>query len=95
MSMMYPTLNSKGISCFPKAKHGAVAGLILFFTAVSAAGIAPLMAYVADSFGGDMRYGFILATALAGLLFIGMIYNFIKDPAASALKKANETEYNL
>ncbi len=95
MSMMYPTLNSKGISCFPKAKHGAVAGLILFFTAVSAAAIAPLMGFVADSFGGDMRYGFILATGLAGLLFIGMIYNYLKDPAAKALQHANLTEYDL
>lgn len=95
MSMMYPTLNSKGISCFPKTQHGAVAGLILFFTAVSAAAIAPLMGYVADSFGGDMRYGFILATVLAGLLFLGMIYNFFKDPAAHALQQANVTEYDL
>ena len=95
MSMMYPTLNSKGISCFPKAKHGAVAGLILFFTAVSAAAIAPLMGFVADSFGGDMRYGFILATGLAGLLFIGMIYNYLRDPAAKALQHANLTEYDL
>ena len=28
MSMIYPTLNSKGISCFPKVEHGAVAGVI-------------------------------------------------------------------
>jgi len=69
--------------------------LILFFTAVSAAAIAPLMGFVADSFGGDMRYGFILATALAGLLFFGMIYNHLKNPAASALQHANITEYNL
>ncbi len=95
MSMMYPTLNSKGISCFPKTRHGAVAGLILFFTAVSAAAIAPLMGFVADSFGGDMRYGFILTTGLAGLLFIGMIYNYLKDPAATALAQANQTEYDL
>jgi MFS transporter, DHA1 family, quinolone resistance protein len=36
MSVMYPTLNSKGISCFEKSEHGAAAGVILFFTAVSA-----------------------------------------------------------
>ena len=33
---MYPTINSKGISCVPKAEHGAAAGVILFFTCVSA-----------------------------------------------------------
>ena len=31
MSVIYPTLNSKGISCFPKHKHGGAAGVILFF----------------------------------------------------------------
>ena len=36
MSMIYPTLNSKGISCFPKTEHGAIAGVILFFTAAAA-----------------------------------------------------------
>ena len=29
VSVMYPTMNSKGISCFPKSQHGAVAGVIL------------------------------------------------------------------
>lgn len=37
MSVIYPTINSKGISCFPKSEHGAVSGVILFFTCVSAA----------------------------------------------------------
>ena len=32
MSVIYPTVNSKGISCFRKTEHGAVAGVILFFT---------------------------------------------------------------
>jgi fucose permease len=36
MSVIYPTLNSKGISCLPKSDHGAGAGVILFFTCVSA-----------------------------------------------------------
>ena len=36
MSVIYPTINSKGISCLPKSEHGAAAGVILFFTCVSA-----------------------------------------------------------
>ena len=36
MSVLYPTINSKGISCFRKPEHGAVAGVILFFTCLSA-----------------------------------------------------------
>ena len=94
MSMIYPTLNSKGISCFPKHEHGAVAGLILFFTAASAAFGPLLMAYVADAWGGgDMRIGFILATGFAGLLFISAVWNLVKDPAAAALAATNDTEY--
>ena len=30
MSVIYPTVNSKGISCVPKTEHGAAAGVILF-----------------------------------------------------------------
>ncbi len=94
MSMIYPTLNSKGISCFPKADHGAVAGLILFFTAVSAALGPVAMAMVSDQFGaGDMRVGFALATGFAGLLFACAIWNWRTDPAAQALEAANQSEY--
>lgn len=94
MSMIYPTLNSKGISCYPKGDHGAVAGLILFFTAFSAAVAPLLMAFVSDTFGGgDMRIGFGLATVFAGLLFAWALINHLRDPAAAALQRANETEY--
>jgi len=85
MAMIYPTLNSKGISCFAKHEHGAVAGLILFFTAVAAT-IGPLlMAVFSDLMGGEARYGFYLATAFSGLLFIAMVYNSVKQPAAQQL----------
>jgi fucose permease len=48
MSMIYPTLNSRGIGCFPKTEHGAVAGVILFFTCATAA-VGPLaMGVVSD-----------------------------------------------
>mgnify|MGYP001060113050 FL=1 len=95
MSMMYPTLNSKGISCLPKADHGAVAGLILFFTAVSAA-FAPLaMALVADGIGGgDMKYGFYLATGAAACLFAMTAWNWLTDPAAKALSANDSSEYS-
>lgn len=94
MSMIYPTLNSKGISCFPKHDHGSIAGLILFFTAVSAALVPLAMALVSDAFGnGDMRIGFTLATAFAGLLFAAAIANRIFDPAKRALAAANESDY--
>lgn len=94
MSMIYPMLNSKGISCFPKHDHGAIAGLILFFTAVAAA-LAPLaMALVSDAFGGgDMRVGFGLATFFAGTLFAAAVFNFNYNPAERALAAANEHEY--
>lgn len=94
MSMIYPTFNSKGISCLPKAKHGAAAGLILFFTAVSAAFTPLLMGFVSDEFGsGRMETGFLLATALAGLLFAFAVYNLIADPAGNALSEADSREY--
>lgn len=94
MSMIYPTLNSKGISCFPKSEHGAIAGLILFFTAAAAALGPLLMAFVSDTWGGgDMRIGFVLATGFAGLLFASAIWNSLKDPASEALSSANRSQY--
>ncbi len=92
MSMIYPTLNSKGISCFPKTEHGAVAGVILFFTAAAAA-IGPLaMGAVSDTFGGA-RYGFVLAAAFAALLFVGLLLNWLYDPARERLALVDSTEY--
>jgi len=86
MSVLYPSLNSKGISGFPLHEHGAVAGIILFFTAVAAA-IAPLaMGAVGDAFGG-VRAGFALAAAWAGLLAAGLIYNWLRDPAGPRLAR--------
>ena len=85
-----PTLNSKGISCFPKAEHGAVAGVILFFTCVAAV-LAPLaMGAVSDALG-QIIYGFWLATGFAALLFIGMLLNWLVNPARTVLEQLDQT----
>jgi fucose permease len=92
MSVMYPTLNSKGISCFRKSEHGAAAGIILFFTAVAAA-LAPLaMGAISDAFGG-IRYGFWLATGFSFLLFAGLLANLILDPARRRLAELERLNY--
>ena len=92
MSMIYPTLNSKGISCFPKSEHGAVAGVILFFTCAAAA-LGPLaMGAVSDAFG-HAKYGFVLATAFAALLFAGLLLNWMYNPARERLAELDSSEY--
>lgn len=94
MSVLYPTLNSKGISCFRKPEHGAVAGVILFFTCLAAV-LAPLaMGAISDSFG-DPKYGFILATAFAALLFVGLLLNWIFNPARRVLAELDRSEYEV
>lgn len=94
MSVIYPTLNSKGISCFPKSEHGAVAGVILFFTCFGAA-FGPLaMGAVSDMFGG-LRAGFVLATTFAALLFLGLLYNWIANPTRAVLQQSDATEYGI
>lgn len=93
MSMIYPTLNSKGISCFPKTEHGAVAGVILFFTCAAAA-LGPLaMAAISDAFGHP-KYGFVLATLFAAFLFAGLLLNWIYNPARERLVKLDSSEYH-
>jgi fucose permease len=93
MSMIYPTLNSKGISCFPKTEHGAVSGVILFFTCTAAA-LGPLaMGAVSDMFGHS-KYGFVLATVFAALLFVGLLLNWIYNPSKDRLAKLDSSEYH-
>ena len=93
MSVIYPTLNSKGISCFPKSEHGAVAGVILFFTCVSAV-VGPLaMGAVSDAMG-EPKYGFVLAAGFAALLFLGLLFNWIVNPTRSRLGHLDHTEYD-
>ncbi len=92
MSMIYPTLNSKGISCFPKTEHGTVSGVILFFTCAAAA-LGPLaMGAVSDVFGHP-KYGFVLATVFAALLFAGLLLNRIYNPAGERLANLDRSEY--
>ncbi len=92
MSVMYPTLNSKGISCFDRAEHGCVAGLILFFTAAAAAAGPLAMAAVSDAYG-DAKYGFVLAAALALLLFVALVLNLLLKPAEERLRALDRGEY--
>ena len=92
MSIMYPTLNSKGISCFPKPQHGAISGVILFFTCVSAV-LAPLAMGLIGEYLGDAIYGFYLATAFAAVLAAGLILNRIFDPASAELRRRGDVDY--
>jgi len=85
MSIIYPTLNSKAISCFPRHQHGAAAGVILFFTALAAA-LGPLaMGAVSDAWHTP-RAGFVLATAFSALLFAGLAVNWLRDPSRLRLE---------
>jgi fucose permease len=93
MSVLYPTINSKDISCFRKTEHGTVAGVILFFTC-GAAVLGPLaMGAISDTFG-DPKYGFILATGFAGLLFLSLLLNWILNPTRQILQNLDATEYH-
>lgn len=92
MSVVYPTLNSKGISCFPKSEHGRVAGLLLFFTALAAA-LGPFaMGAVSDAYGSP-RYGFVMAAAFALLLFLGLLINAFARPVERRLLGLERAEY--
>jgi fucose permease len=94
MSVVYPTLNSKGISCFPKSEHGAVAGVILFFTCAGAA-LGPLsMGMLVDRLG-QPKYGFVLASGFAAFLCIGLLYNWLRRPTRALLASLDAREYGL
>ncbi|MEO8316449.1 MAG: MFS transporter [Pseudomonadota bacterium] len=88
MSIVYPTLNSKAISCFPRQQHGAAAGVILFFTALAAAAGPLAMGAVSDSWQTP-RAGFVLATVFAALLLAGLSMNWLRDPSRARLEGAD------
>jgi len=92
MSVLYPTINSKGISCFPKAEHGSVSGVILFFTCVSAVVSPWTMGLIGDRFG-DPVYGFGLATALAAGLAAMAGVNLVLDPSRRRLTERQTVDY--
>ena len=92
MSVIYPTINSKGISSVRKSEHGAAAGVLLFFTCLSAV-LAPLaMAAVSDAMGSPL-YGFVLATGFAALLFVGLLLNSAFNPAEKVFERADQNDY--
>jgi len=92
--VIYPTINSKGISSVPKSEHGAAAGVLLFFTCLSAV-LAPLsMGAVSDAMGGPI-YGFVLATGFAALLFFGLVLNSVFNPAAEVFQRADRSDYEI
>jgi fucose permease len=93
MAPIYPTLNSKGISCFPKSEHGAVAGVILFFTCLGAA-IGPLMMGAASDLFGDPKYCFVLGAFFAACLCLGLFYNWLADPTRLLLARLDSSEYS-
>jgi MFS transporter, FHS family, L-fucose permease len=94
MSVIYPTINSKGISCFPKSEHGAVSGVILFFTCLSAA-LGPLAMGAVSDLMGDAKYGFVLASVFAGLLFVASLINWMFDPTSEVLRRLDRSEYDM
>ncbi len=94
MSVLYPTLNSKGISCFRKSEHGAVAGVILCFTCISAV-LGPLAMGAISDYFGNPKYGFVLATVFAATLFGGLLLNRIFNPARNRLQELDHSEYEV
>ncbi len=93
MSVIYPTFNSKGISCFERHQHGSVAGVILFFTAAGAAFGPLVMGLVSDAMGGDAKYGFMVAMGFATILFLGLLYNYLYDPTSKRLSLVEASDY--
>ena len=92
MSVIYPTINSKGISCFRKSEHGAVGGVILFFTCGGAA-LAPFLMGVVGDYFHSPKAGFVLATGFAAVLFMGSLWNAIAEPAKARLQASDDSEY--
>ena len=92
MSVLYPTINSTGISCFDKGRHGSIAGLLLFFTCVSAV-LAPLAMGALGDWLGDSKYSIVLGAVFATLLVVQCAWNALRQPFAARLVQRNADDY--
>jgi fucose permease len=92
MSVLYPTINSTGISCFDKRRHGSVAGLLLFFTCIGAV-LAPLAMGAVGDLMGDATFSMIVGAAFATALALLCGWNALRSPAAARLAKRNSDDY--
>ena len=74
-----------------RADHGAAAGVILFFTCLSAV-LAPLaMGAVSDAMGHKVRL--LARDRLCGLLFAGLLLNWLTNPTRAVLERLNLADY--
>jgi len=92
MSVLYPTINSTGISCFDKGRHGSIAGFLLFFTAVGAV-VAPLAMGAMGDLMGNSDYSMALGGAFATLLAALCLWNLVRQPIAAKLAERNSQDY--
>jgi fucose permease len=92
MSVLYPTINSTGISCFERQRHGSIAGLLLFFTCVSAV-LAPLAMGLVGDLVGTSTFSIVLGGVFATLLAAMCLWNLIRKPAAARLAERNRKDY--
>jgi len=92
MSVLYPTINSTGISCFDKGRHGSIAGLLLFFTCVSAV-FAPMAMGAMGDVMGDSAYAIILGAIFATLLVVLCVWNAMRQPFRERLAARNASDY--
>lgn len=92
MSVLYPTINSTGISCFDKSRHGSIAGFLLFFTCLGAV-LAPLaMGAIGDWLGG-IEYSMGLGAMFSVLLAMLCLWNSISQPVSARLARRNTADY--
>lgn len=92
MSVLYPTINSTGISCHDKGRHGSIAGLLLFFTCVSAV-LAPLAMGALGDWLGDSVYSVVLGAVFASLLAVLCAWNASRHPFAARLAERDRQDY--
>jgi hypothetical protein len=50
------------------------------------------MGAISDALG-DIKYGFVLATGFAALLFAGLLINRVFDPAGARLARRDDSDY--
>lgn len=93
MSVLYPTLNSTGISCHERKRHGSIAGLLLFYTCVSAV-FAPLLMGLVGDWLGSISFSIIVGALMSTGLALQCIWNVINRSFDERLRTRNLDDYD-
>jgi fucose permease len=92
LAPVYPTINSTILSSLPKKKHGAMAGLIVVFSALGGTLGSITTGFIFQKYGGETAFYFSLIP-MTVLIIALLIFRRIKNKGINVESKIDAISY--